>query len=546
VGIATAATGPADRTDRHHGWIGGHTVWLARFSIGYKVAALAAAGVVAAVAVNAIATWSASEVSDANQRVDTLRRAAAALNHLDTRESELKVSGYRAIIEADVQAIADELVEDAVTVEEAVAAIEALDLPADVRAEFAATKPDIVAFTEFVREFVADAGRDQRSVLPREAEIAERNHAVDDKLEVIHEKVDAAVAAAEAEQRSATRAAVVVELTVLIVALLVVGLVATAVIRGVVRPVRRVRDVAEALARGDLTRRVGAAGSDEVGQMAAALDSALDTLRDSVGSLAGQAEVLSDASRRLSGTSADIAAATNSTSNQIASASGSSTVISQHVATVSAGAEEMGASIAEIARSAETAARVAADAAREAEAANAKVEQLAASSAEIGNVVKLITSIAEQTNLLALNATIEAARAGHTGKGFAVVASEVKDLAQETARATEDIGRRISAIQSDTEVTADAIRRMSSVVQDISQHQETIASAVEEQTATTQEMNRGIGEAADGVERIAGSLAAVVDATAQANAGIGAAEGAAAELSHMAENLRDLVHRFRF
>ena len=153
--------------------------------------------------------------------------------------------------------------------------------------------------------------------------------------------------------------------------------------------------------------------------------------------------------------------------------------------TVAAGAEEMGLSIREISRNTSEAAQIAGVAVTEAARATETVEQLGSRPREIGNVIKLITSIAEQTNLLALNATIEAARAGDAGKGFAVVASEVKDLAQETARATEDIGARVAAIQNDTGGAVDVINRISEVIAKINDYQTTIASAVEEQTATT-------------------------------------------------------------
>jgi methyl-accepting chemotaxis protein len=212
--------------------------------------------------------------------------------------------------------------------------------------------------------------------------------------------------------------------------------------------------------------------------------------------------------------------------------------------TVAPGAEQMGQSISEISRNTDEAAQVAGDAVSEAARATTAVETLGSSSTEIGNVVELITSIAEQTNL-ALNATIEAARAGDAGKGFAVVASEVKDLAQETARATEDIGARVAAIQHDTSGAVDAINRISGVIGKINEFQLTIASAVEQQTAVTQEMSRSIGAVGTATSTINGKISDVASASAASTDAMGQARDSSAEVARGAEELRALVGQFR-
>ncbi|MFD0522620.1 methyl-accepting chemotaxis protein [Paractinoplanes durhamensis] len=286
----------------------------------------------------------------------------------------------------------------------------------------------------------------------------------------------------------------------IIMMLVIGGLLALAmsvfVARAIVGSVRSVSRVAKALADGDLTVRSGVHSGDELGLMARDLDSAMGSLRDTVEELEQNAVTLAGSSEELAATSSQIAEAAERTNAQVNAVSASAGEVGSNIATVAASAEEMGAAINEIAASAGEAARVAADAVVLAESTNQTVSKLGASSAEIGNVIKVITSIAEQTNLLALNATIEAARAGESGKGFAVVASEVKDLAQETAKATEDIGSRVAAIQSDTAGAVTAIAEIQSVIGQINEFQMTIASAVEQQTATTNEMVRSVGAAA--------------------------------------------------
>jgi methyl-accepting chemotaxis protein len=352
-----------------------------------------------------------------------------------------------------------------------------------------------------------------------------------------------AAAAAGTSQYHSQLATSIVILIVGIVVALGLGFV---VASGIGRATRKVQDVATALAEGDLTRTSGLTTRDELGQMGASLDSAVTGLRTVMASVVASADAVAASSEELSASSAQISASAEETSAQSGVVSTAAEEVSRSVATVAAGAEQMGASIREISQNANEAARVAAAAVTEAEATTATITQLGASSQEIGAVIKTITSIAEQTNLLALNATIEAARAGEAGKGFAVVANEVKELAQETARATEDIARRVEAIQGDSAGALSAIGRISEVIGKINDFQLTIASAVEEQTATTNEMSRSVQEAAGGSTEIASNITGVSTAASSTTQALGQTRQAVDELSRMASDLRGSVARFTY
>ncbi|MGZ4451442.1 MAG: methyl-accepting chemotaxis protein [Nocardioides sp.] len=310
--------------------------------------------------------------------------------------------------------------------------------------------------------------------------------------------------------------------------------------------VATVLEYVQHVAEGDLTRELAIEGEDAVGRMADALRQLTGALRASMTQIGQTSTSMAAAAEELTAVSSDMSRGTSHASDLAGNVSAAAEQVSANVGTVATAAEEMSASIMEIARNATDASTVAAEAVVVANDARTTVDSLGVSSAEIGEVIKVITSIAQQTNLLALNATIEAARAGEMGKGFAVVANEVKELAAETAKATQEIGERIEAIQGDTVSAVEAITRITSVIGQINDITGTIASAVEEQTATTNEIARSVNEAASGATGIAEDITRVASATTQAQSGAQGTSAAAGELAGMAAALDGLVGAFRY
>lgn len=353
----------------------------------------------------------------------------------------------------------------------------------------------------------------------------------------------------ESAQANGDAAALATQVRVLTVACAVLGIalalgIGIVVTRSLTSGIRKVKHVADGLAAGDLTRTSGLAQGDEIGQTAAALDVASVNLQRLVSGVVELAETLAAALEELAASNAEMAVGVDGASTQAGVVAEAAEQVSRNVQTVASGADQMGASIREIAQNTSEAAKVAHHATGVSQATNEKIMQLGQSSAEIGNVVKVITQIAGQTNLLALNATIEAARAGEAGKGFAVVAGEVKDLAEETARATEEITRRVQEIQANTTGAVVSIEEISTIIASINDFQQTIASAVEEQTATTNEMSRSVAEAATGSGEIAANIANIATLTSSSSHSVSQSVLAVSELARMSSDLRERVAAF--
>ncbi len=364
---------------------------------------------------------------------------------------------------------------------------------------------------------------------------------MDDAVTVFEESVTAQVKEAGEEYQQA-RNVILAFIIIAVVLALTFGVLLS---RYILRSVNEVLRVVGLVAKGDLSSQANLTSRDEFGELAQNVNKMIGDLSGIFQQIRRNSESLSSSSEELAAVSHQLSSNAEETSAQSNVVSAAAEQVSKNVQTVATGIEEMTASIREIAKNANESAKVASSAVMAAEETNSTVTKLGVSSAEIGNVIKVITSIAEQTNLLALNATIEAARAGEAGKGFAVVANEVKELAKETAKATEDISAKISTIQSDTTGAVKAIAEISTIINKINDIQNSIASSVEEQTATTNEISRNVSEAAKGSSQIAQNIVSVAQAAENTSSGANNIQQANKELAQMAMDLQKVVLQFK-
>jgi methyl-accepting chemotaxis protein len=521
---------------------------LGNRSVAVKLGALVTVAVACLLLIGAVALRELASASAQVSQLQSLQKLTRVTLEADMAHDAVKGDVQQAMLDRGGEAgrkAKSEFADHSQILSDGVRTFQASSMPVDVR-----TAADRVA--PMVEEYVAqastalDAGLAGTTTPQSAARFRTAFSAVETNMPQIGDALGKHVAQAarsvEDSQASATRTLVATALA----AVFVLGLLGRAIGRSIVQPLHIVSSVSASLASGDLTRTCDLERRDEFGRMGEEIDEAIRSLRAMMGQLASTGISLAGAAVELSRVSGDLSQGAGEASDRASTAQAASSEVDAGVQSVMAGAEQMAASVAEIALNASRAAAVALESVVAADLANDEIALLGSASAEIGGVVKLITSIAEQTNLLALNATIEAARAGHAGKGFAVVAEEVKQLAQETARATEDITARISAIQATSNAAADSVGGIREVIGQINEFSLTIASAVEQQAATTNSMSQSLGIAAAGsteVIRVVAAVAEVSHATAESAQ---ASKDASDDVATYAHTLNTLVDKFRY
>ena len=513
-------------------------------TVGRRVATIVALGLLVALAIGGVALHANSRVTAAQ---DELSRSIAAQQftlQLDTRASELKVDALVALVRADAKATVPEVEGDVAAVFALLDQIDALRLTGDEGRSAANLRELFGTYSSQMRNLVLTAVSDQASARGNWEAVQRANDVTDDAVDAANETFAATVAKRQAEVATLSRRLNQTVGASLLLGVLVLGALGRRQTVAITRPLQRAVEVLRAVAGGDLRQRIEVSSNDEVGQMARALDETVVLLRHTLTAISQNVTTVAAAAEEMAVVSQTMSQAAKETKSQAVSASSGAEEVSAGVQTVAAAVEELTASIRDVARQAADASASAQSGAAGARGASSTVAQLTDASARIDQVLKVIGSIAGQTHLLALNATIEAARAGEAGRGFVVVANEVKELSDQTAAATQDVGESVRDVHDGAARASEAILTIAEVIEQLTDNQTTIAAAVEQQTATTNEIASTVVQAAAGSAGIARTIAAVALAAETTDDGATQTQAAARGLSALAAELSALVEQF--
>lgn len=442
---------------------------------------------------------------------------------------------------------------------------EALPLPAEIIAAIAKVKPALDAYIATSQSLMKLSFQDRKQAISQMPEFFKAFDQLAEDNEKVGEMIENAVVTNHERAEFAAQTANTAIIGASALALVLFAGIAIFILRSIEAPLLLCADALKRISSGDTEITIDYQSNDEIGAIAEAVisyrDSVVHTntmtadqekkrvesekrtqdveqMTSEFDSIATKAfQTLSTTAAQMKTTAEEMSDTANQTSQRSTTVANASDQASANVQTVATASEELAATINEISGQVAQASNVANEAVNEVNSAAGKVQGLANSAKKIGEVLSLITDIAEQTNLLALNATIEAARAGDAGKGFAVVASEVKNLANQTAKATEEIGGQITDIQTATQDTVSAIEEIGKIVRQVSEISTTISAAVEEQGAATQEIARNVEQASTGTLEVSSNIADVQQATAETGAKSGEVVDAAALLASQCSEL---------